>query len=369
MESADPSNHSKRSLGRSSNSHISMSDTESTTSQVDSWHSPLRSESPLRSDDPSFRPENDDSGDKNNTRSIVVVDKYYSPVPSPGKSNVPASSPADGGKGWRPWPHSEKPTSENLDLPASPPGDEGKDGRRQYLPAEKPVPENLDVPSKGTSPMVVGLNKLVREEPPSGVKKVEPVGDGGGGRLEEGYGGGGEDEVGGERRSRAVAASILKRSERNVAVRRVALAFRVFEVIACLISFSVMAADRTQGWSGDSFDRYIEYRYCVTVNVIGFVYSGFQAFDLGYHMGTGKHVIAHHLRHHFDFTLDQILAYLLMSASSSAATRVDDWISNWGGDEFTLMASASIAMSFLAFIAFALSSLISGYNLCNRDST
>lgn len=64
----------------------------------------------------------------------------------------------------------------------------------------------------------------------------------------------------------------------------------------------------------------------------------------------------------------QILAYLLMSASSSAATRVDDWISNWGADEFTMMASASIAMSFLAFLAFALSSLISGYNLCDRDS-
>ncbi|CAK9169361.1 unnamed protein product [Ilex paraguariensis] len=65
----------------------------------------------------------------------------------------------------------------------------------------------------------------------------------------------------------------------------------------------------------------------------------------------------------------EILAYLLISASSSAATRVVDWVSNWGKDEFTEMASASIGMSFLAFIAFALSSLISGYNLCNSNST
>lgn len=64
----------------------------------------------------------------------------------------------------------------------------------------------------------------------------------------------------------------------------------------------------------------------------------------------------------------QILAYLLMSASSSSATRVDDWVSNWGSDEFTEMATASIAMSFLAFLAFALSSLVSGYNLCNRTA-
>ncbi|XP_057772664.1 CASP-like protein 4A3 [Salvia miltiorrhiza] len=354
MEGADASNHSKRSFRRNSNSHISMSDTESMTSQVDSWHSPLRSESPLRSDDPTFRPENDDPGDKND-KAIVLVDKYYSPVPSPGKSGIPESSPAAVGKGWRRWPHSEKPASENLDIPVSAPPRGGKEGEKVNRPAE-----NLEIPATA----VVGLNKFVREEPPAAVKKVGPVG--GGATLEEGYGG---DVVGGERRSRAAVESILKRSGRNTAVRRVALAFRVFEVIACLISFSVMAADKTEGWSGDSFDRYIEYRYCLAVNVIGFVYSGFQAFDLAFYLGKGKHVFVHHLRHHFDFAMDQILAYLLMSASSSAATRVDDWISNWGADEFTLMASASIAMSFLAFLAFALSSLISGYNLCDQDAT
>ena len=64
---------------------------------------------------------------------------------------------------------------------------------------------------------------------------------------------------------------------------------------------------------------------------------------------------------------NQVLAYLLMSAST-AVTRVDDWVSNWGKDEFTEMASASIAMSFLAFLAFAFSSLISGYNLFNQGS-
>ncbi|KAF3437241.1 hypothetical protein FNV43_RR19994 [Rhamnella rubrinervis] len=36
-----------------------------------------------------------------------------------------------------------------------------------------------------------------------------------------------------------------------------------------------------------------------------------------------------------------ILSYLLISASSSAATRVDDWQSNWGKDKFPDMARAS----------------------------
>ncbi|KAA3454963.1 CASP-like protein 4A3 [Gossypium australe] len=63
-----------------------------------------------------------------------------------------------------------------------------------------------------------------------------------------------------------------------------------------------------------------------------------------------------------------ILAYLLLSASSAAATRIDDWQSNWGKDEFTEMTSASVAMAFLAFTAFALSSLLSGYELCTHES-
>ncbi|KAL9314136.1 hypothetical protein ACSQ67_019588 [Phaseolus vulgaris] len=133
--------------------------------------------------------------------------------------------------------------------------------------------------------------------------------------------------VGGERRSSS------SRWTTEETVCKAALGFRLSEMVVCLISFSVMAADKTQGWSGDSFDRYREYR-----NVV------------------------------MKIDLWQVLAYLLISASSSAATRVDDWISNWGKDEFTEMATASIGMSFLAFVAFAVSSLISGYTLCNRSS-
>ncbi|XP_027904121.1 CASP-like protein 4A2 isoform X1 [Vigna unguiculata] len=168
--------------------------------------------------------------------------------------------------------------------------------------------------------------------------------------------------VGGERRSRSSGWTT------DETVCKAALGFRLSEMVVCLISFSVMAADKTQGWSGDSFDRYREYRYCLSVNIIGFAYSALQACDLTCQLATGKHFISHHLRNHFDFFMDQVLAYLLISASSSAATRVDDWISNWGKDEFTEMATASIGMSFLAFVAFAMSSLISGYTLCNRSS-
>lgn len=208
----------------------------------------------------------------------------------------------------------------------------------------------VDPAPKSTTQVTIN-RAVVREDapppppPPPLVAGSTKVGGGGGGRRRGG------------------AAMILKREDYMMKVS--GLGFRLSEVILCLISFSVMAADKTQGWSGDSYDRYKEYRYCLAVNVIGFVYSGFQALDLAFYLIAHKHTInIHpHLRYSFDFFMDQILAYLLISASSAAGSRVVDWESNWGKDEFTQMASASVAMAFLAFIAFALSSLISGYNL------
>jgi len=43
-------------------------------------------------------------------------------------------------------------------------------------------------------------------------------------------------------------------------VTMVALGLRALEFVFCLVSFSVMASNKTEGWSGDSFDRYKEYR-------------------------------------------------------------------------------------------------------------
>ncbi|TMW85503.1 hypothetical protein EJD97_023049 [Solanum chilense] len=245
------------------------------------------------------------------SKALVSVDKYYSPVRTPHKLSC-----------------------ENLSLPPTPtpPSEAG----------------NKDRKSQG-----VYFSRPGREDVTNGVTKVGPVR---GGDVEGG-------EMEGERPPRTM------RSKRELTLTRAALGFRVCEFVLCLISFSVMAADKTAGWSGDSFDRYKEYRYCVAVNAIGFAYSVFQVFDLIYNLASRKHFLSHYTRYHFDFLMDQILAYLIMSASSSAATRAYDWISNWGKDEFTEMASASIGVSFLAFIAFAFSSLISGYNFCNRNAS
>ncbi|GAB2221188.1 hypothetical protein Droror1_Dr00012357 [Drosera rotundifolia] len=164
-----------------------------------------------------------------------------------------------------------------------------------------------------------------------------------------------------------VAEKTVAKSRSADAMNRVGLGFRVCEFVICLISFSVMAGDETRGWSGDSFGRHREYRFCLSVNIIAFVYSGFQAFGLAYSLATGKHVVTHHLRRQFDFVMDQAVAYLLVSASSAAATTVVDWNQNWGKDKFTDKATASVTMSFLTFLAFAISSLISGYGICSNE--
>ncbi|KAJ8771770.1 hypothetical protein K2173_026947 [Erythroxylum novogranatense] len=269
-----------------------------------------------------------------NSESQTHLDSPHSPLrfhsPLPSDQGDPPESP---------------PYASPINSPEKPPPPPKVDNSKAIVAVDKFTqcsPFTSPVPP--TVAPAVTLGRAVRDEIPQTVRKVGAEG-------------------------RPVTVGSIVRSSRREEMMRIGeLGFRLSEVVLCLISFSIMAADKTQGWSGDSFDRYKEYRYCLSVNVIGFVYSAFQSYDLSYHLVTGKHVIRHHLRRRFNFFVDQILTYLLISASSSAATRVDDWQSNWGKDQFTEMATASVAMAFLAFIAFAVSSLLSGYNLCNYDS-
>ncbi|GAB4849188.1 hypothetical protein Ancab_003998 [Ancistrocladus abbreviatus] len=215
-------------------------------------------------------------------------------------------------------------------------------------------------------PQPAVVNRLIREEPSTTVTKMES--DAATGFANEGGTDGSHLGGGGSGRRGRRSLSILRSVRIEKMVKRAALGLRICEFVTCLISFSVMASDKNRGWALDSFDRYTEFRYSVSVNVIGFVYSGFQAFSVAYQLAIGDQISGYQLRYYFDFAADQILAYLLLSASSSAGTRVGDWISNWGKDKFPGMAAASVGMSCLAFVAFAFSSLISGYVLCTRKT-
>lgn len=162
------------------------------------------------------------------------------------------------------------------------------------------------VHNRPQSPVVV-VNRSVRDEPMV-VTKVDPgaADNYAGGVVQEGSGGG----RGVVQKPRPTVLG-LGRSKRESIVNRLALGLRLCGFIFCLVSFAVMAANKYKGWSLDSFDRYTEFRYCMSLNVIGFVYSGCQAIDLVYHLSTGKYVLQRDkLRCFFDFFSDQVILLL-----------------------------------------------------------
>ncbi|KAL6502346.1 hypothetical protein OROHE_024624 [Orobanche hederae] len=198
-------------------------------------------------------------------------------------------------------------------------------------------------------------NRYVVEEAKPVKKKV----DAGGhiGTVQEGRGTG--------RRFRPPVTSSWQ-SKRDGVVKKTALGFRVFGFVFSLVSLSVMASDKNQGWAFDSFDRYKEFRYCFSVNIIAFVYSAAQVLNLSIQLATGRSNLLSQYGYFLDFAVDQMIAYLLISSSSYAATRVEDWEMNRGKDKFPQLATTAVATYFLAFAA---NSLISGYGLCRSLST
>lgn len=224
-------------------------------------------------------------------------------------------------------------------------------------PPPAPVPQAPPV-----QPVPV-VNRYIREETVPIRKTDKAPQDGFVGRLPEVVGGGGHVGGGGQRRR-------VRSTGKEGWMRKFALGFRAMEVLFCVVSLSVMATDKSKGWALDSFYRYKEFRYCMGVNVIGFAYAVLQACDLVYQLATGSHgTRRHYLRYYFDFAMDQMLTYLLISSGSSAATRVDDWKSNWGADKFPELATTSVGLGFVAFVAFAFSSLVSGYSLYTSTSS
>ncbi|BAB10851.1 unnamed protein product [Arabidopsis thaliana] len=273
---------------------MKMKRTASSNSEAQSYnespHSPLRFHSPLS-----------DAGD-------LPESRYVSPEGSPFKIENPKSIVA-GNKLTQFSP---------LPSPIPPPPPQFPPPRRQRN-ARVPMNSSSD---KSPSSMVVH-NSWVRED--GGQTTTRKAGA----------------PINGEESTRTT----VNRARGDDLVSLTALGFRITEVILCVISFSIMAADKTQGWSGDSYDRYKEYR--------------FEACDAACYIAKESYMINCGFHDLFVFSMDQV----------SAATRVDDWVSNWGKDEFTQMATASIAVSFLAFGAFAVSALISSYRLFTHASS
>ncbi|KAK7271676.1 hypothetical protein RJT34_27775 [Clitoria ternatea] len=157
----------------------------------------------------------------------------------------------------------------------------------------------------------------------------------------------------------------------------VLLVMRIIGFVLCKIGFAIVAADKVTVfrrvliyWNNHyevvpslyRLYQHPEFKYLLSINVFGFVYSGIQIGDLLKYFITKTHTfhLDPKLRGYFNIAMDQVLAYCLISASSSAATGVSYWKKYLlGANKFVDMANASVAFSFVAFLAFATSSLVS----------
>ncbi|PPS05126.1 hypothetical protein GOBAR_AA15543 [Gossypium barbadense] len=128
-------------------------------------------------------------------------------------------------------------------------GDSDNNTSNYASPEASPVPQHPAVDNSMALVAIDNMNRAVREEGPGVTTKTKVSGGAGGG--------------GGAR------AEVLRRS-------------KVYHT-------ATMAA----------------LGYCLAVNVIGFVYAGFQAYDVSYYLMTETHVIHHYLFPPFEFFMDQ----------------------------------------------------------------
>lgn len=107
-----------------------------------------------------------------------------------------------------------------------------------------------------TSPLAVA-NRVFRADPVV-VAHVNPEAQEGFTSVREVEAG--TNNRGGSGRRLRQNLSILKGPRRENMVTRALLGLRISGFVFCLISFSVMAADKSQGWALDSFYNYKEFR-------------------------------------------------------------------------------------------------------------
>ncbi|THG09540.1 CASP-like protein 4B1 [Camellia sinensis] len=157
---------------------------------------------------------------------------------------------------------------------------------------------------------------------------------------------------------------ILQRWRREDLLKRGSLAVRGLCFLFSILALIIMASNK-HGYSRN-FDEYEEYRYVLAIAILSTLYTGAQALRQVHELSTGKQFLSPRNLAFIDFFGDQIMAYLLISAAS-AAVPMTNRMREGGDNIFTDSSAAAISMEFLAFMALACSSLISGYKLSNQS--
>ncbi|XP_010264514.1 PREDICTED: CASP-like protein 4B1 [Nelumbo nucifera] len=160
-------------------------------------------------------------------------------------------------------------------------------------------------------------------------------------------------------------SSIIRRWRREDLLNKGSTILRTLGLLFSLLSFIVMGSNKHGDWM--HFDRFEEYRYCLAISILSTLYTAAQVLRQIHQFWTGKNIISQRISRFVDFFGDQVTSYLLIS-SASAAIPLTNQMREGSDNIFTDSSAASISMSFLAFVALALSATISGYKLSNQNN-
>ncbi|XP_020236865.1 CASP-like protein 4B4 [Cajanus cajan] len=157
--------------------------------------------------------------------------------------------------------------------------------------------------------------------------------------------------------------SLLWRLKKKDMLMRGSLALRGIALFLSLISFILVASNKHGDWK--EFELYQEYRYLLAGAILSSLYTGLQVFRQLHELSTGQNLIQLRTAGLIDFVGDQVVAYLLISSTSSAIP-ITNRMREAADNIFTDSSAAAIAFSFLAFWCVALSAVISGHKLSTQ---
>ncbi|WZY82001.1 hypothetical protein YC2023_028385 [Brassica napus] len=156
-------------------------------------------------------------------------------------------------------------------------------------------------------------------------------------------------------------SAITQRWKREDSIKKASPITRGLALLFSILAFVIMVSNKHG--PGRNFDEYEEYRYVVAIAILATLYTAWQTFV---HLSK-RDFFDRRTSIFVDFSGDQIVAYLLISAASSAIPLTNRF--REGQDNiFTDSAASAITMAVLAFVSLALSALFSGYKLSTTHS-
>ncbi|KAM7264060.1 hypothetical protein ACFE04_001743 [Oxalis oulophora] len=154
----------------------------------------------------------------------------------------------------------------------------------------------------------------------------------------------------------------------NNKLRRFNSLIFVFRLAAFCFSLasSVFMITNSRGTDSPHWYDYYGYRYVFAANAIVAVYSLFEMSAAVWEITKGLTLLPEILQVWFDFSHDQVFAYLLLSANSAGtelATTLRSKETCADTNAFCVQSEISIALGFVGFMFLGFSSLLSGFRV------